>query len=118
MDFEFFYFRTNGVGNSARSWGVRKQLTKITGILVHLFNFCLDGVRVQLAHRAAVPFLIVLVEVEGCVPQGGVHVDVLPHGLQHRVGRGVPVQVGLLLIYICQLGHGFRNCLVQPEEKD
>ena len=32
-------------------------------------------------------------EVESGVPEGGVHVDVLLHGLEDRVGGGVPVQV-------------------------
>ena len=53
----------------------------------------LDGIRLQLVYRSRVPLLVVLMEVEGGVPQGGVHVDVLLHRLQHRVGRGVPVQV-------------------------
>ena len=53
----------------------------------------LDGGGVEVADGAAVPLLVVLVEVEGGVPQGGVHVDVLLHRLQHRVGGRVPVQV-------------------------
>ena len=100
MDFEFFYFRANCVGYSARSWRIREELAQVASILVHLLHLGLDGVRVQLADGAAVPLLVVLVEVQGGVPQGGVHVDVLPHGLEDGVGGGVPVKIGLLLIYI------------------
>ena len=60
-----------------------------------LLNLDADGVSVELADGAAVPLLVILMEVQRGVPQRGVHVDVLPHRLQHRVGGGVPVQVSL-----------------------
>ena len=79
-------------------------------------HLVLDGVRVELTHWAAVPvqevqengketdeveedkeeeapapLLVVFMEVERGVPEGRVHVDVLFHRFQHRVGRWVPV---------------------------
>ena len=75
-------------------------------------NFILDGITVELLYGAGVPLLVVLMEVEGRVPEGGVHVDVLLHGLEDRVGAGVPVKVGLLLVDIGQLTHRLRhNCV-------
>ena len=70
--------------------------TKYEGFIIWIYDFhclSLDGIRLQLVYRSRVPLLVVLMEVEGGVPQGGVHVDVLLHSLQHRVGGGVPVQV-------------------------
>ena len=70
--------------------------TKYEGFIIWIYDFhclSLDGIRLQLVYRSRVPLLVVLMEVEGGVPQGGVHVDVLLHRLQHRVGGGVPVQV-------------------------
>ena len=77
----------------------------------------LDGIRLQLVYRSRVPLLVVLVEVEGGVPQGAVHVDVLPHGLQHGVRAGVPVQVGLLLVNLVQLRHRLRHRCVESRRK-
>ena len=82
-------------------------------ILYHHNYLSLDRPSVQLADGAAVPLLVVLVEVEGGVPQGAVHVDVLPHGLQHGVRAGVPVQVGLLLVNLVQLRHRLRHRCVE-----
>ena len=77
------------------------------------YHLGLDGSSVQLADGAAVPLLVVLVEVEGRVPQGAVHVDVLPHGLEHGVGAGVPVQVGLLLVDLVELRHRLSHSRVE-----
>ena len=80
-------------------------------------HFILDGITVELLYRARVPLLVVLMEVEGCVPEGGVHVDVLLHGLEDWVGAGVPVEVGLLLVDVGQLTHRLCHNCVQPEVK-
>ena len=76
----------------------------------------LDGGGVEVADGAAVPLLVVLVEVQGGVPEGAVHLDVLPHRLEDRVLGGVPVQVGLLLVDVVQLSHGLCHSRVQSRE--
>ena len=53
----------------------------------------LYSVWLELVDWAGIPLLIVLVEVERGVPEGGVHVDVLLHRLEDWVGGGVPIQV-------------------------
>ena len=76
----------------------------------------LDSPSVQLTHGAAVPLLVVLVKVQGRVPEGAVHVDVLPHGLEHGVGAGVPVEVGLLLVDLVELGHRLGHSCVESRQ--
>ena len=90
---------------------------------------CLYGVRLELTDWARIPLLIILMEVESGVPEGGVHVDVLLHGLEDRVGGGVPVEVPeqvqggggigvelpLLLVDLRQLLNCLGHHCVQPD---
>ena len=77
-------------------------------------HFVLDSITVEFRNRPRVPLFVIFMEVECRVPEGGVHVDVLLHGLQDWVGAGVPVEVGLLLVDVGQFTHGLRHNCIKP----
>ena len=82
--------------SSTRIFFVHHQAKVLVDLVkcINIFS-CLGlyGIWLELAHWTGVPLLIVLMEVEGGVPEGRVHVDVLLHCLEDRVGGGVPVKV-------------------------
>ena len=52
------------------------------------------------------------------MPECAVHVDVLPHCLQDGVLRGVPVEVGLLLVDVVQFSNGLGHGRVQSSQRE